>query len=90
MGKPLVMSAIGGAAEQVRDGENGYLFPAGDVGALTAALHKLADRRHCAELGVRARAIVARDFGLDRMLDRYARLLGEDLPEHGGHEFHAP
>jgi glycosyltransferase involved in cell wall biosynthesis len=76
LGKPMVMSAIGGAAEQVRNGENGYLFPAADVGALTAALHKLADRQHCAELGGRARAIVARDFGLDRMLNRYARLFG--------------
>lgn len=78
MGKPMVMSAIGGAAEQVRDGENGYLFPAGDVDALAAALRKLVDRPHCAELGERASAIVARDFGLDRMLVRYARLFGVD------------
>lgn len=78
MGKPMVMSAIGGAAEQVRDGENGYLFPAGDVDALTAALHKLADQQHCAELGARARTIVARDFGLDRMLDRYTQLFSEE------------
>lgn len=74
LGKPMVMSAIGGADEQVRDGENGYLFPAGDVGALTRALRKLADAPHRDELGKNARTGVVRDFGLQNMLDRYAKL----------------
>lgn len=76
LGKPMVMSAIGGAAEQVRDGENGYLFPAGDVEALSVALHKLVDRQHRAKLGDCARAITVRYFGLDRMLDTYAQIFG--------------
>lgn len=78
MGKPMVMSAIGGAAEQVRDSENGYLFPAGDVPALVAALRKLADPARCAQLGRAARVIVERDFGLDGMLEKYMKVFGLD------------
>jgi glycosyltransferase involved in cell wall biosynthesis len=77
LGKPMVMSAIGGAAEQVRNGDNGYLFPAGDVEALMCALRELADPVHRAELGKNARLSVERDFGLQTMLDKYARLFGE-------------
>lgn len=76
--KPMVMSAIGGAAEQIRDGENGYLFPAGNVEALMCALHELADPVHRAELEKNARSSVVRDFGLHTMLDKYARLFGDD------------
>ncbi|MEW7985097.1 MAG: glycosyltransferase [Candidatus Thiodiazotropha endolucinida] len=74
MGKPLVMSAIGGAAEQVQDGVNGYFFPVGDVNALAEALHKLADSAHREEMGKKAREVVERDFGLNTMLHKYARL----------------
>lgn len=84
MGKPMVISAIGGAAEQVRDGENGYLFPAGDVGALTATLYKLADLQKCAELGKNARISVVRDFSMETMLGRYANVFCDnqgDVPQ---------
>ena len=74
MGKPMVMSAIGGATEQVKNGENGYLFPTGDVSALTAVLHRLADRQHCAELGEQARSIVVQNFGIHRMIEKYQQL----------------
>ena len=43
MGKAFVASDVGGHRELVRDGETGVLFPAGDVGALTAALARLLD-----------------------------------------------
>jgi len=78
MGKPMVISAIGGAAEQVRDGENGYLFPAGDVGALIVALNKLADKQKCAELGKNARISVVRDFSMETMLGRYAQVFCDE------------
>ncbi|MCU7878591.1 MAG: glycosyltransferase [Candidatus Thiodiazotropha sp. (ex Lucinoma borealis)] len=74
MGKPMVMSTIGGAAEQVQDGVNGYLFPVGDVDALAEALRKLADSVHREELGKRAREVVERNFDLNTMLLKYARL----------------
>jgi glycosyltransferase involved in cell wall biosynthesis len=41
MGIPIVASNIGAMAEKIRDGENGRLFPPGDVAALTAILDDL-------------------------------------------------
>ena len=38
MGKPVVASNVGGHRELIRDGHNGYLFPAGSVEALAQSL----------------------------------------------------
>ena len=37
MGKPMVMTSTGGAAEQVKEGTTGFLFAPGDVAALASA-----------------------------------------------------
>ncbi len=74
IGKPMVMSDIGGSAEQVSGGVNGYLFPAADTGALAEAISKLSDSEHRDKLGKMARKIVKRDFGLNGMLEKYAKL----------------
>lgn len=42
VGKPIVASAVGGNPEIVHHGENGLLVPPGDVPALVAALHRMA------------------------------------------------
>lgn len=74
LGKPMVMSRIGGAAEQVVSGENGYLYTRGDIVALAHALGELSDREKCRQMGARARSIVAQRFSVDVMADAYARL----------------
>ncbi|HSM50544.1 MAG TPA: glycosyltransferase, partial [Thermoanaerobaculia bacterium] len=38
LGRPVAAAAVGGVPELVRDGEEGWLVPPGDVEALTAAL----------------------------------------------------
>jgi len=38
VGTPVIATAVGGVPEVVRDGENGLLAPAGDAGALAAAV----------------------------------------------------
>lgn len=38
LGRPLIASALGGTPELLREGETAWLFPGGDVGALSAAL----------------------------------------------------
>ena len=43
VGLPLVSTDVGAISEIVRDGETGLLVPVDDVGALAAALHRLAD-----------------------------------------------
>jgi len=40
-GLPVVVSAVGELRELIVDGENGFLYPAGDAGALAAILEKL-------------------------------------------------
>ena len=67
VGLPVVVSdAAGCSADLVRDGENGFTYPCGDVDALAARLVTLASLGHDGrrELGNRSREIVAA-FGID-------------------------
>lgn len=69
-GVPIVASRAGGIPEAVRDGENGRLVPPGDVAALRAAIGALLDdpeRRHA--LGAGGRALMAREFSIDAMVE---------------------
>lgn len=74
MGKPMIMSDIGGANEQVRSGHNGYLFPAGDIARLADVIARLGDRGHARALGRRARERVVQSYALPVMVAAYARL----------------
>jgi glycosyltransferase involved in cell wall biosynthesis len=75
MGKPMIMSDIGGAREQVEDGLNGMIFPPGDVAALAECLRLCWDKSRAQQMGAAARGRVERDFSLKTMTDRYAELL---------------
>ena len=44
-GRMFVASDVGGHRELIRDGETGFLFPAGDSGALARAIESVLDRR---------------------------------------------
>nr|WP_275957800.1 glycosyltransferase [Rhabdochromatium marinum] len=83
MSKPVVMSAVGGATEQVRNGDNGYLFPAGDVEALVAALRRLTNHKNCEKLGRAARRITEQEYALHKMINKYAALFGHNLGTDG-------
>jgi glycosyltransferase involved in cell wall biosynthesis len=45
LARPVVLPAVGGAAEMVRAGREGFLFPVGDTAALVGCLTALADAR---------------------------------------------
>lgn len=75
LGLPVVLSEIGGAAEMVRAGGNGFLFPAGDTGALVDRLAQLVDRSERERMGNQARARVEALFSETTMVDRYSQLL---------------
>jgi glycosyltransferase involved in cell wall biosynthesis len=71
LGKPLVMSRIGGAAEQVQPGVNGLLFEPGDIASLARHLAALADPQVRQSMGEAARQIVRGAFTVERMAAAY-------------------
>ncbi len=75
MGKPMIMSNIGGAGEQIDPGRQGYLFPSRDVAALADCLRRCWDREHAARMGENARRRVQVEFSMQAMLGAYAALL---------------
>jgi L-malate glycosyltransferase len=77
MGKPLVHSAVGGAAELLTPGENGLLYPAADTGALVECLVRLADPAARRAMGRAARRAAEDHFSEARMTLRYEELLRE-------------
>ncbi|MFC6518698.1 glycosyltransferase [Undibacterium arcticum] len=74
LGKPMIMSEIGGAAEQVIHGENGYLYKRGDIEALADALHQLMESKKCCQMGDRARSMVTQRFSLATMVNSFDQL----------------
>lgn len=80
-GLPLVASdAAGGAHELVIDGENGFRVPAGDVGALRAALRRLVeDPDLCTRFGARSREI-ASAYSAEAWADAVAALCTSFAP----------
>jgi len=75
LAKPVVHTDVGGAAEMIFPGENGFLFPVGDTPAFVDRLALLADRNVAEAMGQRARAIVQAQFSEEAMVDRYERTL---------------
>jgi glycosyltransferase involved in cell wall biosynthesis len=66
-GNAVITTRFGSVEELVKDGETGLLVPPKDAAALAAAIRRLADDPGLGQrLGEAGRAIVARDFDLDR------------------------
>jgi glycosyltransferase involved in cell wall biosynthesis len=80
LARPLVHSDVGGAAEMIRPGRSGFLFPPGDTAALVDRLRTLADPSQRARMGAEARAAAEAHFSEAAMVDRYERLLFELAP----------
>jgi len=77
LGLPVAHSQVGGAAEMIRSGHNGQLFPAGDTAALTEHLAAMAAPGACGRMGAAARETVAARFSECNMVDRYESMLVE-------------
>jgi glycosyltransferase involved in cell wall biosynthesis len=74
-GVPVVATRVSGVPDIVADGVNGYLVPVGDAPALaTGMLRLLDDPARAGAMGARGRAMIAADWSLERMVDRYATL----------------
>ena len=66
---PVVATDVGGNAEAVKDGMNGFLVPSDDPGALAAAiLRVLSDTSRAQEMGMAGRKLVAEKFTTEAMM----------------------
>jgi len=86
LGRPVVLSEIGGAAEMVRPGEEGFLFRAGDTHALVERLAALSDESLRRRMGATARATVEARFSERAMVDAYEALLQQLVLRRNQHE----
>jgi glycosyltransferase involved in cell wall biosynthesis len=68
LGKPMVMSRVGGADEQITDGVHGLLFEPGDVVALAQHLQMLAAPELRSRMGAAAALRVRESFTIQRMV----------------------
>ncbi len=75
--RPVVHSHVGGAAEMIRDGHNGFLYPVGDMPRLVERLAQLAETGVRSRMGAAARATVAERFTEQAMVERYENLFLE-------------
>jgi glycosyltransferase involved in cell wall biosynthesis len=81
IGRPVILSDVGGAREMIDDGVEGYVVSptelAARLPALITALH--ADRRRRQSMGAAARARVIRHFSMPAMTAAYRKLLAGEV-----------
>lgn len=74
-GLPLIITDHGGGAEQVIDGETGILVPRDDVGALAAAMVRLAESPALRASMSEASSQVLELFSMEQMIEGYRAVL---------------
>jgi len=83
-GRPVVATRVGGVPDVVRDGEDGFLVPAGATDALAERLHRLADDPQLRErMGRAGRERVLPRYSVGRLLDDVDRLYRSLLEAEG-------
>jgi glycosyltransferase involved in cell wall biosynthesis len=82
-GLPIVASDVGGIPLLVRDGENGFLVPAGDAAALEARLRELlADGDLRRRMGARSYEMAHTEFCEAAYWDQFRRMVAEVVNGH--------
>jgi glycosyltransferase involved in cell wall biosynthesis len=77
-GVPVVATAVGGTPEVIEDGENGYLAPPGDAGALAGCIVAVLDSPdHGRGMGECGRRRVLEEFTFEAQAEQYRRLFAE-------------
>lgn len=75
-GKPVVATRVGSVPESVRDGETGYLVPAGDADQMATRVSEiLAAPERARQLGLAGRELVVGNWSLERMVEGYQDLI---------------
>ena len=75
IGVPVVATDVGGIAEVVTDGETGFLAESGSVESLAAKLREALSGGGNADITGRARALIDREFSLDRTVSTLEGIL---------------
>ena len=76
MGKPLVITDVGGVADIIRHAHNGLLVPKGDVAALVNAIERLVgDPASRNRLGAAGRALVRDRLDINHVIAKYENVL---------------
>ena len=79
-GRPIVTTNVPGCRAVVRDGENGFLVPAGDPTALADALLRLLqDPQLRTKMGQAGRTIAEQRFSIGRVIEQTLALYGTAL-----------
>lgn len=74
-GLPMIATDVGGASEQVVDGENGFLVPRGDVSGIAEAMVRIAnDHEMRIAMGASSHQRASQRFSIDRMVNDYRRV----------------
>jgi glycosyltransferase involved in cell wall biosynthesis len=74
LGKAIVASRVGGAAEQVIPGVNGYLYEPGNVDALADCLLRIWKSGAAERMGMESRKLVQQSFSELVMVEKYEQL----------------
>jgi len=74
MGLAMVLSDVGGNSDLVQQGENGFLFPSGDLPALTTALKTLLESRAELRAAQQKSRELAQAFDLESVVGQYEAL----------------
>ena len=84
LGKPVVITDVGGNRELVNHGENGLLIPPRDPQALADnVLTCLEQTERTQKIGQNAKETVLTLFSLDRMINNYQDLYEEAFRQKG-------
>lgn len=79
MGKAMVCTDVGGTREQIREGENGFLYEAGDTSALADRIALLFGSGIGQRFGAASRKIAESTFSMQAMVLKY-QLLFDGMP----------
>jgi len=83
-GRMLLASDVGGHRELIRHGETGFLFRAGDTGALAQAIHDVLIRRaRWPQIQANARHFVERERTWTSSVSRYRAVYQQALSARG-------
>lgn len=73
-GKAMVLTQVGGAAEQITEGLHGHLVPVGEPAVVAERLLGIWRDGSAMRMGQQARERVQREFSLRHMIDQYEQL----------------